>query len=315
MRFRAPLRLSPVAALAAGLLLSASAFAEDAAPTASGGANPPVVQEVPPPTGDASPSAQGENICFTGKGSIKEVLDACAAYIASNPDDKTRLVIAHDVRAMALSATGKYDEAIGEMTAAIELDPTVPNSYFMRAAAYETVKDYDKAIADLDKAISLDATHGDFFLLRGIVYADKGDLDRALVEMNEKVKLDPDLTNGYSKRGDLHRLRKEYDESIADFTEVIKIDPQGPKGYIDRGWVYVRPRQGRPRFRHRAHPAPERSFGSRRPRPGEEPQGQAHRRQRRSFARTEDRARHLRRDQGARNRVVSSRADSWGTRA
>ena len=200
MRFRAPAPLNPGAALAAALLLALPGFAlaEDATPPAAGNASPPIIEDVSPPaTGDESAPAKESNICFTGEGSIKEVLDACAAYIASNPGDKDRVVTAHSVRAMGFSATGKYDDAITEMTTAIEVDPAQANSYFMRAAAYETKKDYDKAIADLDKAVGLDATRGDFFLLRGIVYADKGDLDRALTEMNEKVRLDPDLTNGY----------------------------------------------------------------------------------------------------------------------
>jgi tetratricopeptide (TPR) repeat protein len=249
MRLRAP-TLNPGAALAAAMLLAlpGHALAEDASPPAAGAATPPVVEEVTPPAspaatpqaaGNAGEPAKETNICFTGQGSIKEVLDACSAYIAAGPGDKEHMVIAHSVRAMGMSATGDYDGALAEMTAAVETDPARANSYFMRAAAYETKKDYDKAVADLDKAISLDAKQGDFFLLRGIVYRDKNDLDKALADMTEKVKLDPELTNGYTKRGDLFRLRKEYDLSIADFGEVIKREPDGPKGYIDRGWVYV----------------------------------------------------------------------------
>ena len=139
MRFRAPVPLNPGAAFAAALLLALPglAFAEDATPPAAGNASPPVIEEVSPPaTGDASqPPAKESNICFTAEGSIKEVLDACAAFIASNPDDKERLVTAHSVRAMGFSATGKYDDAVSETTMAIEVDPAQANSYFMRAAA------------------------------------------------------------------------------------------------------------------------------------------------------------------------------------
>ena len=197
MRFRAP-TLDPGVALAAAMLLAlpGSALAEDANPPASDAATPPVAEEVTPPAtpeaappaaGNASEPAKETNICFTGQGSIKEVLEACAAYIATAATgDKQHMVIAHSVRAMGMSATGDFDGALAEMNAAVDTDPGRANSYFMRAAAYQAKKDYDKAVADLDKAISLDATQGDFFLLRGIVYRDKNDLDKALVDMNQK---------------------------------------------------------------------------------------------------------------------------------
>ena len=184
MRLRAPKLVSPSLALAGALLFAAL-------------------------TGQAR--AEETNPCFTGNGTVKEVLDACAAFIASGSTDKERLNTAHRVRAMALSAIGDLDTAIAELDAATKVNSSEPNSYFMRAAAYDAKKDFDKAIADLDEAIRLDGKRGDFYMLRGIVYNHRGDLDRALVEFNEKVKLDPEATNGYSKRADLYRQRKEYD--------------------------------------------------------------------------------------------------------
>ena len=87
MRFRASRRLCG-AALAGTLLfagLASQALAEETSP------------------------------CFTGDGSIKEVLDSCAAYIASGSTDKDKLITAHSVRAMAFSAVRDLDSAIAEI--------------------------------------------------------------------------------------------------------------------------------------------------------------------------------------------------------
>jgi len=105
--------------------------------------------------------AEETSPCFTGDGTIKEVLDSCAAYIASGSAEKDKLITAHSVRAMAFSAVRDLDSAIAELDEAVKVDATKPNSYFMRAAAFEAKKDYDKAIADLDEAIKLDAGRGD----------------------------------------------------------------------------------------------------------------------------------------------------------
>ena len=52
--------------------------------------------------------AEETNPCFTGDGTIKEVLDGCAAFIASGSTDNDQLVRAHSVRAMALVGHRQY---------------------------------------------------------------------------------------------------------------------------------------------------------------------------------------------------------------
>ena len=190
----------------------------------------------PPATAkDEAPS----DPCFDGKLSIKDVLDACQAFIDKGNDDKKLVIRAHSVRAMGLSATGNLDAAMDEIYTAVAIDPKRANSYFMRAAAYHAKKDYDKAVADLDTAIELKEDDPDFYLLRGLVYSQKNDYDAALTDLNKKVKLDPKTTNGYSNRGELYRKRKEFDSAVADYTKVIELDPESAKGYVDRGWIYV----------------------------------------------------------------------------
>src|SRR4029079_8962635 len=95
-------------AFAAGL--ASPVFAEDPAPVDSPKA--PVITPAEPAT-PASPAAGSaasteENPCFTGKGSIKEVLDGCAAFLASGSKDTDQLIAAHRQRALRLSANRQY---------------------------------------------------------------------------------------------------------------------------------------------------------------------------------------------------------------
>jgi tetratricopeptide (TPR) repeat protein len=236
---------SRAAIIAATLVLASGlaspVVAEDPAPGNSPKALVITPAEPPTPAAPAAGSAASteENPCFTGKGSIKDVLDGCAAFLASGSKDTDKLIAAHGNRAIGFSATGNYDAALAELNEAVALDPKQPNTYFMRAAAYEAKKDHDKAIVDLDEAVRLDASRGDFYMLRGIVFGQKGELDRAIVELDQKVKLDPQATIGFSKRADIYRQKKDYDRAIADYTEVIKLEPDKAKGYVDRGWIYV----------------------------------------------------------------------------
>lgn len=179
------------------------------------------------------------DLCFDAKGSVQEVLNACADFIAKG-EDKKLMIRAHSIRAMGYSATGNIDEALKDMDAAVKIDPKRANSYFMRAAAYDAKRSYTKAIADLDEAINLNEKDADYYLLRGIIYSHKNELDDALADLNKKVELDPEAMNGYSNRGAIYRKRKEYDLAVVDYSKAIDLDKGGAADpYIDRGWVYV----------------------------------------------------------------------------
>ena len=184
--------LPRVAALAGLMALAwiCPSHAEDApaAPQAEI-AQPPALTPVEPQAGETiAPSATETDPCFTGKGSIKEVLDSCAAIIASGETDKEKLAAAHGNRALGFSATRDFDAAITEMDKAIELKPEIANLYLMRGAAYRAKQDFDKAMVDIDKAISIDANKGDFHTMRGMIYADQRSEERRGTEPEDRAR-------------------------------------------------------------------------------------------------------------------------------
>ena len=61
----------------------------------------------------------------------------------------------HKQRGRELTKLGRYREAIIELSAAIEADPTFALVYNARGFAYHMVRDYSCAVADFDKAIEL----------------------------------------------------------------------------------------------------------------------------------------------------------------
>lgn len=96
------------AAIAAGTLALASALSApvyaEGSETPAASAKAPVLTPAEPkdsPQAQSSRNVEG-NPCFTGKGSIKEVLDGCAAFIASGTKDTDKLIAAHGNRAIGL---------------------------------------------------------------------------------------------------------------------------------------------------------------------------------------------------------------------
>jgi len=116
----------------------------------------------------------------------------------------------HMDRAVTYWHQGKFDEAIGEFTEAIDLNPDVDvaaQAYIGRAACYHSKGDrvgnqggeYEKAVADCNKAIELG---------------------------NKVIKLDPEsnaLALAYFQRGWVYSDKDEYDKAIADFEKCIGV--------------------------------------------------------------------------------------------
>ena len=65
----------------------------------------------------------------------------------------------------------RFDEAIADMDAAIELDPGNPYLYVERGQRILLLYEWDRALADYNHAIELDPNYADAFYYRGILYA------------------------------------------------------------------------------------------------------------------------------------------------
>jgi len=65
-----------------------------------------------------------------------------------------RLVLAYNLRGVALRKSGSPQEALRDFNHAVELAPDGPN-YFQRAATYQAMGEHKMAVADLDQVIAL----------------------------------------------------------------------------------------------------------------------------------------------------------------
>lgn len=64
---------------------------------------------------------------------------------------------AFSMRAACLQAMERHQEAIEDLAAAIDFEPTDCNTFFMRAQSHRTVGSHEEALADLQAAIQLAA--------------------------------------------------------------------------------------------------------------------------------------------------------------
>jgi tetratricopeptide (TPR) repeat protein/class 3 adenylate cyclase/TolB-like protein len=124
-----------------------------------------------------------------------------------------------------LSATGKTDEAIGELKHALELAPNSDEVYRRLGQAYIASGKTGKAVLALKKAVQINPYYWDNFLLLGNAYFHGGDNAKALVAWQKVIDIEPDNFWGYENLGALYFTEGKYSESIPLYKKALQLQP------------------------------------------------------------------------------------------
>lgn len=86
----------------------------------------------------------------------------------------------------------KYDQAIEELSRAIQLDPTVAEYYTMRGELYRNKSDLTQAISDYSKSIELDPNNWEVYYFRAISYMFTKEYDKSWDDVHKAQSLNKD---------------------------------------------------------------------------------------------------------------------------
>lgn len=101
---------------------------------------------------------------------IGTVAAVMIAVLISNGPNNVENTSTNTSRARLHIIDNRYDEAITEIDAAIELVPDDPALYLLRAQTYLLLYEWDKVLADCNKAVELDPTYAEAYYQRGLLY-------------------------------------------------------------------------------------------------------------------------------------------------
>lgn len=132
-------------------------------------------------------------------------------------------------------AQGKFEEAVADYTAAIELSPQHCRAHYNRAYALDKLGRYAEAVADYDAAIAFDASNATAFHNRGSLLERLGDAERALADFSRAIELDPAAALPYNARGLLLEARGAREEALADYGGAVERDGAQPLFRRNRG--------------------------------------------------------------------------------
>ncbi len=165
------------------------------------------------------------------------VLSGTAARAASSLDEGLEKLKA-----------GKFELALQDLDAALELEPKNAAAYQARGKAKSKLGDKAGALQDYDRAIEFDVNNAELYSERCVVKLALNDLDGAFRDSNELVLRRPDAFLGYAWRAKC-LLRKSASHpnaaaakayglaSVRDYNTAIQIAPKVVGLYMDRGFA------------------------------------------------------------------------------
>ena len=163
--------------------------------------------------------------------------DAINAYYNALDLDP-QYALAWSGKGQALYAQGKYDEAINAYDEAIRLDPNDAEAWSYKGDALHAKGKYDEAIEAYDEAtrlnhtLKLDSQYVLAWSGKGQALYAKGKYDEAINAYDEAIRLDPNDADAWSYKGDALRAKGKYDEAIEAYDEAIRIDPENATWFL-----------------------------------------------------------------------------------
>lgn len=143
--------------------------------------------------------------------------------------------IQHTDLALALSAQGKYDEAVKEAAAAVQANPSSADALTAAGTIELGRGRVAEAIPMLEKANQLSPsrqTGAPLALARGQVLAGKGDNEGAANQFGIALKLDPGFYDAHMNLGALFSRTERPVDAISEFTQAATIRPESAEPHI-----------------------------------------------------------------------------------
>ena len=132
----------------------------------------------------------------------------------------------------------RCQEALADFSTAIGVDPLYAGAYINRGDLHRRRKWYAKALADFDEAIRLAPRDAEGYSNRGLLHKEMKWYAKALADLDNAIRIAPRSARAYTNRGNLYRSIKEHAKALADFSQAIRIDPQLAKAHFNRGTLH-----------------------------------------------------------------------------
>jgi regulator of sirC expression with transglutaminase-like and TPR domain len=124
--------------------------------------------------------------------------------------------------------TGDADRALAAATLALSLSADDPDLLIDRAVAAGSLERWQDAVDDLTHALEEDPRRADAMVLRGSAWRHLGQLDLAEDDIARALEMDPENAEGLLERGIIRQRRNDSPGARADWERAIALSPDSP---------------------------------------------------------------------------------------
>ena len=133
---------------------------------------------------------------------------------------------AFNLRGISYLKLFKYDEALKDFTAAIDLN-------LLKIGIFGKNKEKAEDLKELKKILS------NYYFNRALVYQEKSDFSNAVSDYKYVIEYDSNHKMSYFNLGYIFYEQKKFDSAIAYFSDVLRIDPRDNDALYNRANVYI----------------------------------------------------------------------------
>ena len=159
---------------------------------------------------------------------------------------------AHFSQGIELGLSGKYGEAIDELSKAVEEDPDHVVAHTSLGVAFHRVGEDDRALSCYEDALKIDPNYAEAHYCRANILYSHGNVREAIAEYTIAIGLEPELIEAYQKSSPQDRLT-DYSRSpaevhriarpahrILDLNKSLEINPRQANLFKERAAQYYR---------------------------------------------------------------------------
>jgi tetratricopeptide (TPR) repeat protein len=170
-----------------------------------------------------------------------EICRSCIADLNAHLDPgKHRLhrsILQYNI-AQVCTATGAYEDAIKNLSAAMDMDPNYSEYYNERGNIFLRLGRLDEARADYLKAVDLSPPYFEVFTNLGQCYRRMGMMTDATESYSRALDLEPNHVLALLGRGKAYEELNQTEEAIADYTASLARDAALWDAFASRGVLY-----------------------------------------------------------------------------
>jgi tetratricopeptide (TPR) repeat protein len=164
------------------------------------------------------------------------VLPCSYAQAAKGPEAPVQELFSQGVDALN---QGNAQLAQEKFTAALKLDPELPEAYINRGIALRRLGQYVEAVEDFDQALKLAPKSPEALYNRALAYSLSGLYDKAVADYTHALKYAPKDWQIFYNRGNAYLDQNQMKEALADYNQALKLHPQSPEILHNRGLAYL----------------------------------------------------------------------------